>query len=634
MLDSFRSSVNSIWTKILLAMLVVMFGVWGIGDMIRNPSSKITVATVGSVPITGDEFAHAMRREAENISRIMGDNFSPAILKDPSLVHYVLLQLVNNSLLKQESEALGIVPGDADVVRRIRTNPAFADKNGNFDKSLFEATLKNGNISEANYVNKLRQDMASNLLSDTITARAPVLDIAARTLLAAREEGRNISLYSLKPTLIVTMPAPNEAQLKAYYEVHTNEFTAPEYRIASYVTISSANVKDAKVPETELQAAYNEHKDEFKKPEQREVEQLLYSSEDKANKASELLKAGKSFEQVAKETDILNKGALSLGKVERGKIIENAADQVFLLQKGQATAPIQSPFGWHIFRVTAIEPPSVSTLDEVRPQLEKELGQHTADQALNNLANHFQDALAGGASLAEAAHDDNLKVISVGPVDRQGNTLEKTVAKDIPTLDKFLDVVFKTDEKSDSAMATSKGGIYYIVHVDKVIPERLRTLDEVKGSLATAWQNEERGKRLGDLAKDIGAKFVHPSERAAVIAKYDLEPFKTATVKRNARSADDVLLPPKLLADAFSRKPQEGSNAYATPNGDYLLAVVNSVVPAPSPDKDPKMAAALSAITKGLETQGQNEILQQYVEFIAKKYPVSYNESALQAVLK
>ena len=635
MLDTLRESVSSIWTKILLALLVLMFGVWGIGDVVRNPSAKVTIATVGDATITSDEFLRAMRRQAERIKSIMGDSYSADMLKDPALAHNVLLQLINNTLLRQESEALGLIPSDADVVRHIRANPAFADKKGNFDKALFEGALKNSSTSETTYVNKLRQDMAISLLVDTLTATAPLLDIAPRTVLEAREEERNIFLYTLKPALITNIPAPSDAELKAYYDGHKSEFTAPEYRIASYVTLSPTNLgSDIKVTEKELMAAYNERKEEFKKPEMREVEQLLYASEEKATKASELIKGGKDFEQVAKETDILNKNATALGKIERSKIIETAANTVFSLAKGGVTPPIKSPFGWHIFHVTNLYPPSVSPFEEVKPLLEKDLSQRDADQALNKLANQFQDELAGGSPLAEAAKAYNLKILSVGPIDRQGNTAEKTKSKDIPELDKFIDVLFKTDEKSDSPMATSKGGAYYIMHVDKIIPERLETMDESKISLLAAWKKEVQGKRLAELAKDIGTKFVQAADRNAVIAKYNLQPIKTAKIKRNAHTADDVPLPPALVADIFSRKIQEGSTAYPTGNGDYMLAVLDSILPMLHPKNDLNSALELQNTTKDIESSVKNEILQQYVQVLSKKYAVSINESALQAVLK
>lgn len=634
MLNQFRASVTSIWVRILLILLILAFGVWGVGDMVRSGARNTAVATVGERDITSDEFRRAMNVEAENMRRVMGDTFTPQMLQHPIAYGHVIRKIIKQALLQQESEALGLIASDADVVRRIRSNPNFHDNKGNFDKTIFEAMLRNANMSEKTYVDYLRRDMGVTLLVDTLTAIPPVSDTAAMTVLEAREEGRYVTFYSLKPSLVSNVPQPDEAQIKEYYESHGQDFTAPEFRTISYVTITSGSVGAVKVPDEEIKAFYNDHIDNYNRPERRKVEQLLYSSQETAYKARALLKSGRPIEQIARETGALNQGSLSLGMVERHNILENAAEAVFTLPDGGITDPVQSAFGWHIFRVTGIEPPSVAPLEEVRPALEKELKQRKADEALGTMVNQLQDALAGGMPLQEAAREFGLKVTTIGPVNRQGETLDNAKSTEIPDLDNFLEVAFKTDEKTESPLATSKGGVSYIVRVDKTIPERLRALDEVKGLVVSNWQRDERGKRLAALAKEIGDRFAQPADRAAVIAKYNLQAVSTTMIKRNTHVAGDLSLPAPLVADVFARKPQEGTKAYQGRNGDYLLGVLASVVPAGSPEKDPKLAASLAEIKNTLQAAAANEIVDQYTLYLEKKYPVSVHQQVIEAVLK
>ena len=365
-MTNFRSQAAACPAKILLGVLVLSFGVWGIGDMLRSHGRNVTVATVGGTAITADEFARALHRETENIRRILGDRYSPELLKSLNLSQQVLQKLINHTLMTLESQSLGLMPGDTEVVRHIRSNPSFQDSKGNFDKEGFKRWLGNNGMSEKNYIEQLRRDMASGLLMGTLTSAAPVSDAAVRTLYDAQEEQRTVALYTIAPSLVSNISPPTGAQLQAYYDAHKNEFTAPEYRTLSYVSISPADAQTAAASEDELKTAYKEHIDEFRHPERRAVDQLLYSSEEKAKAAEALLKSGKSFTDIASETEILNKDALSLGKVEKGAILQNAADAVFALPEGGHTDPIQSPFGWHIFHVSAIDPPSVSSFEEVR----------------------------------------------------------------------------------------------------------------------------------------------------------------------------------------------------------------------------------------------------------------------------
>jgi len=635
MLNSFRTLASSLWAKILLGLLVISFGVWGVGDMVRSSGRNPTVATVGSVEISAGDYLRSLHMETENLRRVMGDNFSPDLMKNAQLSHWVLQKLVNNALLSQETEAMGVIPSDADVVRRIRTNTDFQDDKGNFDKKLYEARLANGHISEQDYVKQLRKDMAVGLLMDTLTAVMPVPDIAAHTLLQVREEQRSVMLYDLNTSLVNGAGQPDAAQIKAYYDAHTSEFTAPEYRNVSYVVVTSADVpKDTAVSQDALKMLYNDRIEEFRKPERRAVEQLLYSSEDKARAASAMLKNGKSFEQVAKETPVLNKDSVSMGKIERSGLIAAAEGPVFSLAKGDSTDPIQSPFGWHIFHVSEIDPPSILSFEEVRPALEKDLKQREADQSLSKLANKIEDALAGGNTLAEAAHDFNLKVLSVGPVNHLGQAPDGTAAKGLPDFDKFLQTAFKTDEKSESQMMTAKGGVFYLLRVDSIVPERLKPLDEVKQLVIAGCQKEEKEKQLAVLAKELSEKFKNVAGREALIAKYNLHPLATPVIKRGTRTVAGIELPAALVNAAFSGKVGQSTEAYPLKNGDYVMAEVKIIVPYNAQDKDAKQVTALTDIRKNLETNVQNEILDQYIHYLAGKYPVSVNENALQSVLK
>ena len=82
------------------------------------------------------------------------------------------------------------------------------------------------------------------------------------------------------------------------------------------------------------------------------------------------------------------------------------------------------------------------------------------------------------------------------------------------------------------------------------------------------------------------------------------------------------------------QKLHEGTNTHLTKNDGYLLAVINTIIPAPAPEKDPKLEGTLNAINKWLDDQQKSEILRQYAQFLSKKYTVSIDQSALQAVLK
>ncbi|MDE3060539.1 MAG: SurA N-terminal domain-containing protein, partial [Pseudomonadota bacterium] len=600
MLNDFRSLAHSLLAKLLMGLLILTFAVWGIGDVVRHGGRNADIATVGSSGISTAEFARALRQETENMRRLLGNNDSPEAIRSLNIPPHLLQNMINRRLLLLESQSLGIVPADGEIARLIRGISAFQNNQGKFDRSLFEAFLRNTGQSEQHYVEQLRQDIAVKLLADTLTSGISVPAASVQALYAAYEEQRSLALYILSPLMVSGIPQPTDAQIDAYYHEHSRNFIIPEYRNLTYATLAESDIHPAAPSEEAMEKAYKERIDEFRRPERRTVEQLLYASEDAAKKAEALLQSGKTFEQVAKETDIVNKNSVSLGKIQRNGVPENTANAVFSLPSGGHTPPIQSAFGWHIFHVSAIEPAAVMPFEEAWPAIEKDLNQRAAEEARSQLANKIEDALAGGATLQEAAKELGLKLHTFGPVDHEGKSPQGDKVKEVPAFDKFLDIAFRTDEKSESGLIPSKGGVYYIVRVDSVTPARIRPLQEVRSEVVSEWQKQERIQRLGAVAKDIAAAFANPGKREGAIAQYRLTPLSVA-VKRSSTTADNIALPPQLVADVFAHKPQESTGAWPLQNGDYAIAVITGTIPAPAPESDFKKKEELADIRSHLE---------------------------------
>lgn len=635
MLNTFRSSVHGFLAKLLLGLLFVSFAIWGVDDLVRNPARNRTLASVGSTNISTEHYLRALHAETENIRRLMGDNYSPDALKSMNIPATVLQNLVNRRLLELESQSLGFIPSDVDVVRRVRSNPNFQDNKGNFDKAIFESVLRNMNISEKNYIEQLRVEMGINILLDTLLSVSSVSDNEAPTLLHAREEGRDITLYRLGTEAVAAIPAPSDEELTAFYKANMPSFTAPELRSFKYITISAADVAaSASGKESELRAIYDERINEFKRPERRTVEQLLYSSQAQAEKALEIARKAKTMVEVAGQTDALNKKDVQMGTVERDKILDEAAETVFTLSVGDISKPVQSAFGWHIFKVTAIEEEKTETFEEVRDKLEQETKQRRSDEALTKLAEQIEDGFAGGSSLDEVAAEFKLKVKETDLVTQDGSTEAGSKSKSIPDLEKFLEIGFKTEEKSESAMITSKGGVFYALRVEKLIPQHVREFQEVRGKLLTQWQQKKRLEQLDTLAAQLSKEFEGAGGKSPLIIKYRLSTVGKQVVRRASHIVGGISLPPALVNEVFRRPLGEGTRAHAVEGGAYVVAVAERDVPLGSIDKDTRLSSSLAEISRQLQSISQTEIVEQYTRFLRNKYEVSIDEGAYLAAIK
>jgi peptidyl-prolyl cis-trans isomerase D len=625
MLNSFRSLANSITMKILLGLLILSFAIWGIEDMFRSTMTNTHVVTVGDISISQAEFHGHLSNETEKLKQMLGENYSPEIAKQFNLENAVLQRLVHKSLITLEARTLGLSPNDSDVVRYIRTLPMFHDAKGNFSKAQFEAYLRNTRQTEKAYIDSKREEIASGLLMETVIAAPAPSDIAVKTIIASNHESRNISLYTLGSSVVGTLPTPTDAELEAFHKEHGQAFTAPELRTISYVTIAEKDVKKvAKPSDEEIETVYNQRIDEFKRPEQREVEQLLFGNEEAAKKAHDELTAGTDFAKVKATSNLLNKSNTSLGFVQKDNMLDVASDTVFTLAKGGFSAPIKSPFGWHIFRVNNIKAASTVPLAEARASLEKDLSHVSADNALSDLANKLEDAIGGGSSLAEAAKELGLKMETLPAITRKGEQANGEQLKNLPTLDKFIETAFKTEEKTESSLINSKGGIYYILRVDALSPEHIRPLSEVKTKVTQEWKNAQRNEKLAAITKEVNDAFAKPETRAAVISKYKLSATEK-TVQRTSGGKDADGLSAEFIDKVFMAAPGTATAPHVQ-GEQVLIAVVNRIAQQAARQTSQK---ELNEVREELTRKMRDEVSAQYLRHLATKYPVKVNEEAL-----
>lgn len=645
MLAKFRSVARGIGSKILMALLILTFAVWGIGDMMRKSSSNVTVATVGDIKISYLEYQHALRNETEKLRQMLGKNATPEILKNLNIEPQVLQHMVDERLLKLESKKIGLRVSDEDVANNIRKNPAFLDDKGKFSKQHFEYFLRSNGQTEKMYIEKTRDDMAVNLLLTPIISTSRIPENAISMLLSSREEQRKIDVYTISSSLINSAPTPDKSQLQEYYDSNIAEFTAPEYRTLSYMLLTADDAKKLSkksdkntlgnkdnTGNRDIETIYHERIDEFKKPERRKVDQLLFANEDVARKAYEIIKTGKSFEEVGKDSNLLNPKTISLGLVEKSNILEAASEKVFSLDVGAASEPIQSSFGWHIFRVKEIISAATQPLEEVRPLLEKDLEQQANEDSITDLTKRIDDAIAGGSTLAEVAKEFELKITTLSAIDKNGKLLDGTIEKDIPKDEAFLETAFKTDEKTESAIINGKDGSKYMIRVESITPEHVLPLEEVKTKLVVAWTTQENKKQLAELAKKISVDFATAASRENAIKKYSLSTPSTLTIsQKNNDKKLLVTIPDPMIKDIFSKLSGGASSAFAQENGhSYSIAVIKEIIPVTHNEKDSKYNATKSNIGTEYGNSMRDEIVQQYLHFLAKKHPLSINLPALQ----
>jgi peptidyl-prolyl cis-trans isomerase D len=627
MLIALRSKAATWVVKILFVFLILTFGIWGIGDMLRQRVHAPDIATVGDIKITGaqlqDEFDHQMRQYRQ----VFGENFDNEQAKKLGLVDRTVASMVARALFDTYAQRLHLTVSDAQVRAQIQKDPMFHNSVGEFDMGRFAAFLQQVRNSEGQYVNSLRHELMRQEIAQAVAAGATAPKVLAERLYRYRNETRVAETFVVTDNSMPEPAEPGEDELKAFYDAHQDMFQAPEYRSLLLVRLTADQfAAGLTVAEDKLQQAYQQRLKEFDQPERREVEQMVFSDEAKAKEAADKVAGGADFAQTAQ--DLTGAPPVPLGKLEKSGFVTDLqalADAAFSTEAGKTAGPIKTPLGWHVIHVLSVEPEVKSTFEQARPQLEKELVQEQAINKMIDTANQLDDALAGGASLDDAAKGLGLPATKIDQIDAQGLGPDDQPVAAVAGNQLVLNLAFSTDVGQTSSLTEDPNGGYVIAKVDGSTPAATRPLDQVRAQAVAAWKAAERDKAAEARAGELAGKLALGGDIKAIAAEVQ---GTVATAKPVTRSGNDpdAHVTGELAAKLFSL--QVGQTATAPIEGGHVVARLATINEAnPSADM-----AGVDALQKELDSAYQGDVVEQFGEVLRHEIGATINQSAVDAM--
>jgi peptidyl-prolyl cis-trans isomerase D len=624
MLQALRSTVGSWIVKILFVLLILSFGVWGIGDIFRGRTDS-TAAQVGDVKISTAELDNAFRQEVNRLRQMLGGQIDAEQAKALGVVNQTLDQLIQRTLLSLAADDAGLRVGDSLVLGQLRAEPAFHNQLGQFDPDLFRRVLAANQLTEDGYVQLLRSEIKRTQLVGAVAAGAQAPALLVNDLFRRQAERRIAETVLIPNAAMGDVGTPDDATLTAFHQEKAVRFTAPEFRKLTVAKLTVDDVaKDISVSDEDLRAAYDARAAEFQTAERRTVDQVLVQDEATARKVENLLGQGQSLEEAAAAAGA---EVLTLNSLAREDLLPELAGPVFSLSQGAVSAPIQSPLGWHVMRVSDIEPGSTQSFERVRDTVLADVKRDRAMDAVFESANKIEDALAGGTSIEDVAQRFGLRLIHVDAIDANGRRPDGGAVDGLPAAQKVAQTAVGLQQGASSNLTETQDGDYFIVRVDAVTPATLRPLDTIRGEVVAAWQAEQRSqlaaKRAGEIEERLkaGSK---PQDLASTIpgAKAGVTPPLTRAGRETGG------LPPGLVQRLFEMGQGEVATA-PTQDGQVVvrLAEVQSADPAAAETQVAQLRQSVQQAMAG-------DLLAQFTEALRQRYPVSVHQSTVDTLFQ
>jgi peptidyl-prolyl cis-trans isomerase D len=626
-LDTLRRSSGSLIARILFALLVISFAAWGIGDFLTPGRQDNVVATVGDASISAAEVERQAEGEIRRLREMLGARFDREQARALGLYNAVLARLIQEAVLDQAARRAGLVVPDGTLRAEIEATPTFRGAQGAFDRERFRQFLMTAGFSEAGYVDLLRRAMLRDALVEAAPVPLAAPKMAVDAVYRERFEKRSAETILIRDDAQTAPAAPSDEEVAAFHRDNASRFTAPEYRALTLARMSVDEVaREIAVTEDDIRHAFETRAAEFDHPERRRLRQMVFADEGAAKRAAEALTKGGDFVQIARTEAKMDPSAVDLGLIARDQMPSGLADPVFALAAGGTSEPLKSPLGWHIVQVVAVEPARKATLDEVRAMLAKDVARDKAHDGLIGLANRFEDALGGGASLEDAAGKVGIRVLKVAGMDARGNDPDgKPVAgESLPPLDVLAQVAFATEENSESPLTEMGDDGYFALRVDKITPPALKPLDAVRSEVVAAW----RARKLADLSKaaaDAVAADARATDVKTAAAKRQLAASETGAIGRDGGGK----IPQPVAAALFGLGAPGEVATVRVADGYHVVRLV-AVHPA-DPAQD---AAGVGKIAEDLAKAYGHELRAAFENALRRDIPVKIREANLDRLFR
>lgn len=575
MLQAIRERAQGAFAWVILILITVPFALWGIQNYF-DTGKEMPVAVVGD-----REF---FQRDVNRTYELMAQNRADITQFDEQqLRQQALDRLIRDEVLLQATKELGIAVTDSSVRDFIQSMDYF-QTDGKFDQEKYKLILSSQRKSSPEFTEQVRKALEMEQYQRGVTAFSFVTDYQLDRFFRLFDQERTIEyvLISAKPS---DAPVSDEA-IEQYYRTHFSSFRTPERVTVEFLELNLEDLaRDVHPTEEELHAFYEEQKDVYTTEERRKVSHILVvashqadpealkAAQEKINRAEQRIQDHEDFAVVARELsdDAMSaKNGGDLGLIARGVMEKNFDEAAFALSAGEVSEPVKTSFGFHLIKVTELEPAKTKPFADVKEEVKKAY-------QLQEAENKFYQA---GETLAELSyeHPDSLETAAqaLDLATRKTGPFARNEGDDIANEAAVRQAAFGEEVLGGHNSEPIEIGSdrLIVLRINEHFPAKTKPLTDVRQQIIEAMRLENARKQAQEQAKKLYQQLKQRQSLEELAAANDLKLEKPAPITRAKSSG----LPWPLLVQAVfgAAKPQEGQSTpvlVALPNGDQ--AIVN-----------------------------------------------------------
>ena len=614
MLQYIKKYMKGWFLGIILFFIFISFAFWGVGDIFRGGSSYIL--KIGKYKISRDTFL----REFESNVNYLKKNKKLNKIELENVVNETLSNLKDRYLILNAANLMNLNISEKILRKKIYENELFQNKlkNNKFDKNIYTNFISRNFSSEENYLEYLKNQILIEIIANYFEKKIYYPQNLTNKIYNKLEEKKSFQIASIDKNYQRTViKIPNKESMLKYFNKNKKKYVFDERRSFSYIFVNLNYLKKkVEVNEDEIIDSYNNQKQDFLVPEKRKVEQLFFDNEEIGKKILNSINKENKFKEIAEKEKEKNISYIALGLVEKEQLFDEFADQVFKLKENEFSKLIKTDIGWHILKVTEIIKSKSKKLSEVKNTIKEDIALTKSYDELDIVLNEVEDEITNGADLEEISNKLNLDLINVKLLEKKS-----FFNSDLPNeikINNFYQEVFEEELNSDLFIEEIEDG-FFIVRVDEIVNEQLKTFEEAYNDLIKDVKEERINKKINNIIKKFNKKI---QEGVGFIEISDLLKMNSRITKKLNR--EDVIN--QGFSFEFTNKIFESKkntiHENETSDNYYVVKVIS--------DSEVKFNnERFNVVKKSVNKIYGIDNLQQITKILENKFPISVNKNLL-----
>ena len=604
LIQRLRDGTEGILAKIIVGLIIIVFGFFGFGSITTFLVAPPKMATVNGEDVT----QQAMEIAVERNRRLLQAREVPIDqINEDDLRENVLSGLISREIFSQAIDEFDLYYSDGLLDIEIISTDAFK-VDGVFNADQFQNMIRGAGYTLQGYREEMRKDSLINQMLAGIGQSAFVTETEGKRYSSLLSQTRDIAYLQIRVDELIDQVSVSNEEIADYYVDRSADFVTQETVSLQYVELKHEQLAaELEVDVEALEQYYRENQGDYSTDELRRVAHILIEASDdlsmeeaqvKANEVYGRIKQGEDFTALAvDESDDIgsrDNGGDS-GFNPQGTFFPEFQEAAYGLTLEQVSEPVETEIGYHIIKLLELDEAVQPTLDDVRVEVEQRYRMNETRDEFVTISSRLAELLFEAIDLEAPAAQLGLEVQLTGDLSRESKNF--LMVNNLVATAAFSADVLIDGNNSDLLELTDSQHVG--IRVEEHSPSVTRSLAEVTDDIRYIL---ERGKAesLAGIRADSIVEAINGGSLSQYVAnEYGLDWVVAPSLSRFSRDIN-----PLVMSEAFKlprpADDKESLGSAILPNGDSLVLRVSGVTNRPSTEL---IEAEVASVRKNLAAQ-------------------------------